>query len=147
MAKPKAKPRTKAKPKSKPKAKPRSKPAPAPHAVLGLRSVIYKVADLARAKTFYTALLGRAPYFDQPYYVGYDVGGYELGLDPDVSHAKPGAGGTHAYWRVGEIGAAWQHALSTGAEPIEPPHTVGEGIHVALVTDPFGNFVGLIETK
>jgi predicted enzyme related to lactoylglutathione lyase len=150
VAKPKPKAKSPVRPKTKAKAKTRPKAAPLPdvppHAVLGLRTVIYKVADVARAKTFYAALLGRAPYFDQPYYVGFDVGGYELGLDPDVSHAKPGAGGTHAYWRVGDISAAWVHALSSGAEPIEPPHSVGIGVDVALVTDPFGNFIGLIQT-
>jgi predicted enzyme related to lactoylglutathione lyase len=144
MAKPKAKPAARPRAKTKPKLTPA--PVVPPHAVLGLRTVIYKVGDLARAKTFYTALLGRTPYFDQPFYVGYDVGGYELGLDPDVAHAKPGGGGTHAYWRVPDITAAWVHALSNGAEPVEPPHNVGEGIDVALVTDPFGNFIGLVQT-
>jgi predicted enzyme related to lactoylglutathione lyase len=149
MAKAKPKPKPKPKksaPRPKAKTQPKLHVKPAPHAVLGLRTVIYKVADLDRARTFYTALLGRGPYFDQPFYVGFDIGGYELGLDPDVSHAKPGAGGTHAYWRVGDITAAWVHALSNGAEPVEPPHNVGDGIDVALVTDPFGNFIGLIQT-
>src|SRR3712207_7803854 len=41
--------------------------------------------------------------------------------------------------------ASYEHALSIGASPVEVPHEVGGGIKVALVRDPFGNVVGLIE--
>ena len=37
--------------------------------LLGLRTVIYRAPDLARAKAWYSALLGVAPYFDEPFYV------------------------------------------------------------------------------
>jgi catechol 2,3-dioxygenase-like lactoylglutathione lyase family enzyme len=58
--------------------------------MLGLRSVIYPVRDLAAAKAWYAGVLGAAPYFDQPFYVGFAVGGFELGLVPN---GTPGAGG------------------------------------------------------
>jgi catechol 2,3-dioxygenase-like lactoylglutathione lyase family enzyme len=51
----------------------------------GLRTVIYPTADLDAARAWWTELLGFGPYFDEPFYVGYDVGGYELGLLPDAS--------------------------------------------------------------
>ena len=51
----------------------------------GLRTVVYKVSDLEKAKTWYTAALGVKPYFDQPFYVGFNIGGFELGLDPDIA--------------------------------------------------------------
>jgi hypothetical protein len=50
---------------------------------LGLRTAIYHAADRAKAKSWYSKILGIEPYFDQPFYVGFNVGGYELGLDPD----------------------------------------------------------------
>ena len=50
---------------------------------LGLRTVIYPSPDLATAKAWYTQALGQDPYFDEPFYVGFNVGGYELGLDPN----------------------------------------------------------------
>jgi predicted enzyme related to lactoylglutathione lyase len=126
--------------------KPKVAAAPAGPVLRALRSSIYKVGDLAHAKTFYSALLGRQPYFDQPYYVGFDVDGQELGLDPDVSRIPAGPGGTIAYWRVDDLYSSWEHALGNGAEPVEPPHNVGEGTDVALVQDPFGNYIGLIQT-
>ena len=54
---------------------------------LGLRTVIDPAPDLAAAREFFVGVLGTAPYFDQPFYVGFDVGGYELGLDPDADPA------------------------------------------------------------
>ncbi len=65
--------------------------------VLGLRTVIYHVADLKRAKEWYGSAFGVQPYFDEPFYVGFNIGGYELGLDPDNKGVKPGAGGSVAY--------------------------------------------------
>ena len=67
--------------------------------ILGLRSVIYPAPDLARAKAWYEQVLGCAPYFDQPFYVGFNVGGFELGLLPD---AMPGITGARPLWGVAE---------------------------------------------
>ena len=50
---------------------------------LGLRTVVYHVPDLARAKAWYEAAFEVKPYFDEPFYVGFNIGGFELGLDPD----------------------------------------------------------------
>ncbi len=114
--------------------------------VLGsLRSVIYKVTDLQRAKAFYATALGRQPYFDESFYVGFDIEGQELGLDPDVSSIQPGPGGSVAYWKVTDIHAVWDRLTTEGGEPLEPPHSVGGDIATAIVGDPFGNLVGLIQ--
>ena len=116
-----------------------------PAALLGLRTVVCKVPDLARAKAWYAELLGVAPYFDQPYYVGFNVGGFELGLDPDVSRAGPGPGGSVAYWGVDDMAATWPRLVALGVAVVSEPRDVGEGIQVATVQDPFGNLIGLIQ--
>jgi predicted enzyme related to lactoylglutathione lyase len=112
---------------------------------LGLATVIYQVPDLDRAKAFYAQAFGQAPYFDQPFYVGFEIGGYELGLHPDLSEGQPGPGGSLAYWRVADIEAAVGHFTAVGATPVAAPKEVGDGIKVASVADPFGNVIGLIE--
>ena len=114
-------------------------------AFLGLRTVIDKVGDLAAAKAWYREATGVDPYFDEPFYVGFNIGGFELGLDPDTSKDKPGPGGTHAYWKVANADAALKHLLATGAKPHAAVQDVGGGIRVATVLDPFGNVVGIIE--
>src|ERR1700704_6508594 len=67
---------------------------------LGLGTVIYHVSDLAAAMTWYAAAFGVTPYFDEPFYVGFEIGGFELGLDPDMSGVAPGNNAV-AYWGRG----------------------------------------------
>jgi len=111
----------------------------------GLGTVIYHVTDLDRAKAWYSSAFQHQPYFDEPFYVGFNIGGYELGLDPNQTAAAPGPGGSVAYWRVAEIEHAVKHFVAIGAAVVAPIQDVGDGIKVASVTDPFGNIVGLIE--
>ncbi len=113
--------------------------------ILGLRTVIYKVPDLQRAKSWYRAAFGVDPYFDKPFYVGFNVGGFELGLDPDTKGTKAGAGGVVAYWGVPKLDDAVEQFVRAGATLKSPVQDVGEGIRVATVADPFGNLIGLIE--
>jgi predicted enzyme related to lactoylglutathione lyase len=110
----------------------------------GLRTIIYQVADLARAKAWYSDAFGIQPYFDEPFYVGFNVGGYELGLHPNAGSIAVG-NNTTTYWGVPNIESAHQRLLDRGATPREPITEVGEGIKVATVADPFGNLIGIIE--
>ena len=112
---------------------------------LGLRTAVYKVSDLARAKSWYATVLGVEPYFDEPFYVGFSVGGFELGLDPDTSKVGPGAGGVVAYWGVQNADQALARLLGLGAAQHAAVQDVGDGIRVAAVKDPFGNVFGIIE--
>jgi predicted enzyme related to lactoylglutathione lyase len=113
--------------------------------MLGLRTTIYHVDDLEKAKHWYSRAFGAQPYFDEPFYVGFNVGGYELGLNPDVTAVRPGPGGALPYWGVVDIDAAVRKFVDMGAQVTEPAHEVGQGIKVATVADPFGNLIGLIE--
>ena len=113
--------------------------------IKGLATVVYHVPDLDRAKAWYASAFQQQPYFDQPFYVGFNIAGYELGLDPDHSASRPGPGGGIAYWRVADIGAALRHFSAAGAAPVSAVQDVGDGIKVASVADPFGNVIGLVE--
>jgi len=118
-----------------------------PSAFLGLRTAIYYVPDLDKAKTWYRTLLGIDPYFDQPFYVGFNVGGFELGLHPSGDHERPGQGGAIPYWGVERMTVAWPRALGLGAKAVSAPEDVGDGIQVATLKDPFGNLIGIIENR
>nr|WP_091345127.1 VOC family protein [Alkalimonas amylolytica] len=110
--------------------------------IKGLRTVTYPVPDLEEGKEWYTRILGVPPYFDEPFYVGYEVGGFELGLMPG---GDPGHQGAVAYWGVASAEGAFERLLELGAKPNEPIAEVGGGIKVATVVDPFGNVFGIIE--
>lgn len=109
----------------------------------GLATAIYPVPDLDRAKAWYATAFNQQPYFDQPFYVGFEIAGYELGLLPD--EGRPGPEGGVAYWRVDDIATAVSHFLQCDATLVSEAKDVGEGITVAVVADPFGNSIGLIE--
>jgi predicted enzyme related to lactoylglutathione lyase len=108
---------------------------------LGLRTVIYPAPDLGAATGFFATLLGIAPYFDAPFYVGFNVGGYELGLDPDADPAN----GAVTYWGVADAQAACAWLRAAGAEPTGEVRNVGDGIRVARAVGPGGVVIGVIE--
>lgn len=110
----------------------------------GLRTVVYAAPDLEHAKNWYTEALGIAPYFDEDFYVGFNVGGYELALDPARTVARPPGSGAIVYWGVDDVEAELNRLLHLGATPHTPFQDVGGGIKVGTVLDPFGNTIGLI---
>ncbi len=100
--------------------------------------------DLAAGKAWYSKVLEREPYFDQPFYIGYAVGGFELGLLPDPDK-RTGPGGQQVYWGVAAIDAEVERLAGLGATPTGPVMDVGEGIRHVEFADPFGNRFGVIE--
>jgi predicted enzyme related to lactoylglutathione lyase len=110
--------------------------------ILGLRTVVYPVTNIADATAWYRRVLEREPYFNEPYYVGFEVGGFELGLIPD---GEPGATGATAYWGTADIVAEVQRLLDLGALIDSPVTEVGGGISVAALKDPYGNLFGVIQ--
>lgn len=106
----------------------------------GLRTVIYPAPDLAAATAWWTSALGVEPYFDEPFYVGYSVAGYELGLLPDADPAD----GALVYWGVDDVASAVREALASGAVEHTAASDVGDGIVTASVRTPHGTVLGLI---
>lgn len=109
--------------------------------ILGLRTVGYKVSDLAEAKAWYTKAFSTEPYFDEPYYVGFNIAGYELGLMPDESTAGDSV---VTYWGVEDVEQEYNKFIPLGATVHEAPQNVGGEIVAAAVKDPWGNVIGLI---
>jgi predicted enzyme related to lactoylglutathione lyase len=112
---------------------------------LGLRTAKYRAPDIVKARDWYSEVLGIKPYFDEPFYVGFNVGGFELGLDPDLSEPGVGEGSVTVYWGVANADAALGRLLGHGAVARSPVQDVGGGIRTATVFDPFGNVFGVIE--
>jgi predicted enzyme related to lactoylglutathione lyase len=117
----------------------------APAAFLGLRTAKYTARDLSAAKTWYSEVLGVAPYFDEPFYVGFNVGGFELGITPDSAAESGRAEAGVAYWGVTNADRSFSRLVSLGASAFEPIQDVGGGIRIGAVRDPFGNILGIIE--
>lgn len=110
--------------------------------IYGMRTVKYPVADLSAAKQWFSQVFGVPPYFDQPFYVGFAIAGFELGLVPD---GVAGTQGSSLYWGVDDIDAEVARIVALGATVHEAVQDVGEGIRTAELKDPFGNLLGLIQ--
>jgi predicted enzyme related to lactoylglutathione lyase len=106
----------------------------------GIRTVVYPVTDLARAKALFSTFLGIEPNADSPYYVGYKVGDQDIGLDPNGHKA-----GMTAYYQVDNIKQSVQALLGAGAQILQEVHDVGGGRLIASVKDADGNIIGLLQ--
>ncbi|WP_432967597.1 VOC family protein [Dactylosporangium sp. CA-233914] len=111
--------------------------------LLGIKTVLHPVSDLAAAKAVYTALLGIEPQTDSAYYVGYDVAGQHIGLVP--AGGPQAMTGPVAYWHVTDLDARIAAVTAAGGGVKEPAHEVGPGRRVATVTDADGNALGLLQ--
>ena len=77
-------------------------------------------------KKWWSQLLGFDPYFDQPFYVGFDVGG------------------PRTYFVVESVEQAVEAFVQQGCTVHGTPMEAGDGIFVATVKRPNGQLVGLI---
>lgn len=111
--------------------------------IAGLRTAIYKVPNITAAKQWYAKAFEVEPYFDQPFYVGFNIDGYELGLQPDDSTKEKGES-VAAYWATNDVQSTYDRLISLGAIDNEPPQNVGGDIIVATLKDPWNNVIGLI---
>jgi predicted enzyme related to lactoylglutathione lyase len=102
-----------------------------------IRSLVIPVSDLDAAKAVYGALLG-APHTDQPYYVGYNVDGFEVALAQGEV-----AGGPVAYADVEDLDATRAALLAAGATERSAPRQVAPEARVCVLADPDGNPIGL----
>lgn len=112
-------------------------------AVKGLRTCIYRVNDIQKATAWYSKVLGIEPYFNESFYVGFNVAGYELGLQPEESN-EPKTATVLTYWGVDDVAKTFQTLIALGATPFEEPTEVGGGIVVGAVKDPWGNIFAII---
>jgi predicted enzyme related to lactoylglutathione lyase len=102
-----------------------------------IRSLVVPVSDLDAAKAVYTALFG-APHTDQPYYVGYNVEGFEVALAPGDA-----ADGPVAYADVEDLDAARETLLAAGATERSAPRQVAPEARVCVLADADDNPIGL----
>ena len=107
---------------------------------LGLRSLIYPAPDIETSKTWWTKVLGKEPYFDDGGYVGFDLGGYELGLNSFSTELK----GPITYIGVSDVEEAVASLVQDGAKVLMGPMDVGGGVVLADLLSPQREVFGII---
>ena len=108
----------------------------------GIRTVVYPVKDIAKAKATFRELLGKEPYADHPYYVGFKIGNQDIGLDPN-GHLE----GMTVYYQVEDIDKSLKSLVDGGAKTIQQIKDVGAGRLIASVKDENGNLIGLLQDR
>jgi len=88
-------------------------------------------------------LLGVEPYMDESYYVGYQVGNQDIGLDPNGF--SQGMTGPVSYYHVSDIEKTLQSLQEVGAQVMQDVKNVGGGKLIASVKDTEDNIIGLIQ--
>ena len=112
--------------------------------MLGLRTTIYMVENITEATEWYSKVFGVEPYFNEPFYVGFNIGGYELGLHPKEKSTAVKTENVFSYWGVEDIHKTYRHLIDLGATKHEEPNNVGGELMVATVYDPWNNIIGII---
>ena len=112
--------------------------------MLGLRTTIYKVGNIEKATEWYSKAFEIKPYFDKAYYVGFNISGYELGLQPEDNPTTDKIESVISYWGVDKIQKTYDRLIKIGATENEKPYSVGGELMTATAKDPFGNLIGLI---
>lgn len=111
---------------------------------LGLRTCIYSVPDMNAAKEWYSKAFETTPYFDEPFYIGFNIAGYELGLTPEKTPFEKKSENVFTYWGVENVEKEFERLITLGCTGFEPPENVGDGIITASLKDPWKNIIGLI---
>ena len=109
-----------------------------------LKTIIYHVDDIEKARDWYTKITGVTPYFHESYYKRFNIYGCELGLDLDMNNVKKSEHSV-AYWSVDNITESIKYLIDNNVTIVNQIPQVGDNIKVAVVEDPFGNHIGLIE--
>ena len=111
----------------------------------GIKTIIYPVKDLAKAKTLYSKLLGVEPFMDEAYYVGFNVEGQDVGLHPHGY--SQGMTSPVGYWHVDDITESLKALLDAGAEAQQEVKDVGGGKLIASVKEADDNVIGRIQSS
>ena len=111
----------------------------------GLNALLFPTSDPARMKRLLSVVLGGEPAFDDAYYVGWQMGGLNIGLDPNGR--TRGMAGATPFFDVEDIRATVDALKALGATLEEDVRPVGGGMLVAILSDQEGNMIGLSQSS
>jgi len=110
----------------------------------GIKTILFPTSDIEGTKRLFTQLLGVEPFVDEPYYVGFQVGDVQVGIDP--TGEDRGMTGATPFFEVDDIKAAVEGLKASGADLIEDVRSVGGGKQIAMLSDSEGSMIGLAQT-
>jgi len=106
-----------------------------------INNITFPVKDLKRAVNFYENVLGLKKTDEWPNYATFDVGGVEIGLDPDPKAEL------QIFIRVDDVDKAYSNFKEKGAKFLTEPKDQYWGGRTAVFADPDGNKFILVSFK
>lgn len=110
----------------------------------GIKTILFPTSDIDATKRLFTQLLGMEPFVDEPYYVGFQVGDVQVGIDP--TGGDRGMTGATPFFQVDDIRVAVDELRASGADLVEDVRAVGGGMQVAMLSDAEGSMIGIAQT-
>ena len=105
-------------------------------------TIVIPAADLKTATAFYRTAWGAEPHTETPYYVGFNLDGQEIGLNPNGAAEK--MTGPVVYWHTDDLAAKVAEVEAAGGTVVRGVSEVGGGTSLALLSDAAGNQIGFI---
>jgi len=103
------------------------------------------VADLTRAVDFYGNILGLQKKCQFHNYAGFDCGGVEIGIKTWAGRERFREGEACLGLLVDDLDAIMDRLRSKGVQTIRPPDDVPWGARTAIIADPDGNRLQLVQ--
>ena len=113
--------------------------------IKSMKSIVYPSSNIEADVAFWTKVLGKEPYFNEHYYVGFKVDGYELGLDPNA--ISEGVTQPVTYWGVADIEEEVTRLVALGMTLHEPIQELSSGVKIAKLKDAIGYMFGIVSSK
>lgn len=113
----------------------------------GVSTVRLHADDLVAARAWYADLLGAEPSFVRDEYVEWRLGphDHELGILDRRFAPEHDGGGSVTYWQVEDVDGALADLVARDAAVHEHIRDFGGGYRGAVVRDPFGNALGIMQ--
>lgn len=116
-------------------------------------NALYKVPDLRAAKQFYSKAFGVETYFDEPGWIVFEVGGFQLWLvpansteeHPEVYGNADKADHELTYWKVKDIDTVYQRFIELGGTVRKQIRGNSTDFMEAIMEDPWENKIGLCQ--
>ena len=109
----------------------------------GIKTILFPTSNIEATKRRFTKLLGIEPFADEPYYVGFQVGDVQIGIDP--TGEDRGMTGATPFFEVDDIRAAVDELRASGADLVEDVRGAGGGMQIAMLSDSEGSMIGLAQ--
>jgi len=109
-----------------------------------VKTILFPTSDIEASKQLFIRLLDTEPFVDEPYYVGFQVGDIQIGIDP--TGEERGMTGATPFFEVPDIIASVDELRASGADLVEDVRSVGGGKQIAMLSDSEGSMIGLSQT-